>query len=65
MSKDWNIDVSARIRRLPPYLFGKLNKLRNEKRRGGVDVIDLGMGNPSDPPSQEIIDKLCECARDE
>ena len=65
MSKDWSIDVSARIRRLPPYLFGRLNKLRNEKRRGGVDIIDLGMGNPSDPPSQEIIDKLCECAHDE
>jgi len=35
-----------------------------EKRRAGKDVIDLGMGNPSDPPQQSVIDKLAEAARD-
>jgi alanine-synthesizing transaminase len=33
-------------------------------RRAGKDVIDLGMGNPTDPPEQWIVDKLCEAARD-
>lgn len=60
----WNIGVSQRILRLPPYLFGQLNALKYRKRRAGVDVIDLGMGNPSDPPSEEVVDKLCEAVRD-
>ncbi len=35
-----------------------------EKRRSGGDVIDLGMGNPSDPPADIIVDKLAEAARE-
>jgi len=35
-----------------------------EKRRAGNDVIDLGMGNPSDPPQDLVIEKLAEAARD-
>ncbi len=34
------------------------------KRRAGSDVIDLGMGNPSDPPHDMVIEKLAEAARD-
>ena len=64
MSDEWNIDVSARIRRLPPYLFARINTLRHEKRTAGVDIIDLGMGNPADMPPPKVIDKLCECVRD-
>ena len=64
MSDEWTIDVSPRIRRLPPYLFGQINALKDAKRRAGVDIIDLGMGNPLDPPPQTIVDKLCEAARD-
>jgi len=64
VSDGWNIDVSLRIRRLPHYLFARINALRDQKRREGVDVIDLGMGNPHDAPPREIIDKLCESARD-
>ena len=64
MSDDWTIGVSPRLRRLPPYLFGRLNALKHRKRVDGVDIIDLGMGNPSDPPPAQVIDKLCESARD-
>ena len=64
MIDDWKIPVSQRIRRLPPYLFGRINALRDQKRREGVDIIDLGMGSPHDMPSPKIIDKLCEKARD-
>jgi len=64
VSEEWTIDVSQRIRRLPPYLFGRLNALLLEKRRAGVDVIDLGMGNPSDPAPADVIEKLCETAHD-
>ena len=58
------IEVAPRVRGLPPYLFGKINELKSRKRRDGIDVIDLGMGNPTDPPESWVIDKLCEAARD-
>src|SRR5271169_1165311 len=61
----FRIDVADRVKRLPPYLFGKINDLKYRKRRAGVDIIDLGMGNPSDVPDPQVIDKLCEAARDE
>ena len=49
-SRPFDVDVASRVHRLPPYLFGRINQLLLEKRRAGSDVIDLGMGNPSDPP---------------
>ncbi len=58
------IEPAQRIKRLPPYLFGRLNALKLAKRQQGADIIDLGMGNPSDPAPQTVIDKLCEAARD-
>jgi alanine-synthesizing transaminase len=45
-------------------MFGRINNLLYQKRRAGHDVIDLGMGNPSDPPEPEVIAKLAEAARD-
>ncbi len=58
------VEVADRLKRLPPYLFGKLNALKYEKRRAGGDIIDLGMGNPTDATPQPIIDKLCDAVRD-
>lgn len=64
-SDEYSIDVALRLRRLPPYLFGKLNQIKYEKRKEGFDVIDLGMGNPNDPTPEPIVDKLCQAARDQ
>jgi len=61
---DFKIEPSQRIKRLPPYLFARLNALKNAKRRAGADLIDLGMGNPVDGAPQIVVDKLCEAARD-
>jgi alanine-synthesizing transaminase len=63
-SEPFTIDVSTRLRRLPAYLFARINALKAEKRRAGADVIDLGMGNPIDPSPGFVIDKLAEAARD-
>jgi len=60
----FKIDVSARIARLPPYLFGRINKMKYDKRVAGIDIIDLGMGNPTDPTPESVIEKLSEAARD-
>lgn len=60
----FEVQPAARVLRLPPYMFGRINSLLYEKRRQGQDVIDLGMGNPSDPPDPLVIDKLADAARD-
>lgn len=61
---EFTVNIATRVKRLPPYLFGRLNALKYEKRRNGIDVIDLGMGNPNDPTPKPIIDKLCEAVQD-
>jgi len=61
---EFKIEPAQRIKRLPPYLFGRLNALKLAKRQQGADIIDLGMGNPFDPAPQIVIDKLCEAAGD-
>ncbi len=61
---DFMIQPSQRISRLPPYLFARINALKHKKRQQGVDIIDLGMGNPSDPTPEPIVEKLCEAVRD-
>ena len=63
-NRPFSIEVAERVRRLPPYLFAQINRLKDEKRRAGDDVIDLGMGNPSDPPQDLVVEKLAEAARD-
>jgi len=62
--QSFKIDVSSRIQRLPPYLFGRINKMKYEKRVAGIDIIDLGMGNPTDPTPECVVDKLKEAAID-
>jgi alanine-synthesizing transaminase len=61
----FRIQVAERVQRLPPYLFGRINALKDQMRRAGRDVIDLGMGNPTDVPDPIIIDKLCDAAHDD
>ncbi len=60
----FEIKVADRVAALPPYLFGRINKMKYEKRVAGVDIIDLGMGNPTDPTPDIVVDKLAEAARD-
>ena len=49
-----------RIKRLPPYVFAEVNRLKAAARARGADIIDLGMGNPDLPTPQHIVDKLVE-----
>jgi alanine-synthesizing transaminase len=49
-----------RIRRLPPYVFEEVNRLKAGLRAKGVDIIDFGMGNPDMPTPKHIVDKLQE-----
>ena len=51
-----------RIRRLPPYVFEQVNKIKAQARANGADIIDLGMGNPDLPAPRLVIEKLVETA---
>lgn len=62
--KPFKIETSSRIARLPPYLFARINKMKYDMRVAGKDIIDLGMGNPTDPTPDVIVDKLAEAAKD-
>lgn len=60
----FSIPVADRVNRLPPYMFGAINKRKHQLRVDGVDVIDLGMGNPTDPPDPLIVQKVEEAMSD-
>jgi len=51
------------VRRLPPYVFEQVNRLKASARAAGADIIDLGMGNPDLPTPRHIVDKLADTAR--
>lgn len=51
-----------RIKRLPPYVFEQVNKIKAAERAKGVDIVDLGMGNPDLPAPRHVIEKLVETA---
>ncbi len=53
----------ARLDRLPPYVFTRVNKIKMDARHAGEDIIDLGMGNPDMPTPKHIVDKLVEASR--
>ncbi|WP_163272841.1 LL-diaminopimelate aminotransferase [Chelativorans alearense] len=53
-----------KVRRLPPYVFEQVNRLKASARSLGADIVDLGMGNPDLPTPQAIVDKLCDVVRD-
>lgn len=52
-----------KIKRLPPYVFEEVNKLKARMRATGTDIIDFGMGNPDLPVPEHIVEKLVENAR--
>lgn len=56
---------SKSLSRLPPYLFVKLNAVKEEAVRRGRSLIDLGMGNPDRPTPVHVVDALCRAVREE
>ncbi len=51
-----------RIKRLPPYVFEQVNRIKAAARASGADIIDLGMGNPDLDAPRHVIAKLVETA---
>ena len=55
MSLNW-ISQANRLSALPPYVFARLDELKAHAREQGLDLIDLGMGNPDGSAPQPVID---------
>jgi LL-diaminopimelate aminotransferase len=60
-----NIELSDRIKHLPPYLFAEIDRLKAEQIKKGVDVIDLGVGDPDLPTPKHIIAALQKAAEEQ
>ncbi len=56
-------ELSERIKVLPPYLFAELDRRKQEKIQQGVDVIDLGVGDPDLPTPEPIVEALKAAAQ--
>src|SRR5579872_3025361 len=52
-----------RIQKLPPYVFAVINEMKAKSRAAGLDVVDLGMGNPDGATPRAIVSKLVEASR--
>ena len=55
MTLDW-IAPAERIQKLPPYVFARLDELKAKAREQGLDLIDLGMGNPDGATPQPVVE---------
>jgi LL-diaminopimelate aminotransferase len=55
---------AKRIDNLPPYLFARIDEMKAKKRGEGVDVIDLGVGDPDLPTPPHIVQALIDAAQD-
>jgi LL-diaminopimelate aminotransferase len=59
-----NIKWAKRIEELPPYLFAEIDAKKKEMRAKGIDLIDLGVGDPDIPTPKLIVDALKAAAQD-
>ena len=57
------IEVATRIKTLPPYLFAAIDKMKQEAIARGVDIINLGIGDPDLPTPAPIIESLGKAAK--
>ena len=56
--------IAQRIQKVPPYLFAEIDKKKEAAIEKGVDIINLGIGDPDQPTPAHIINQLTESARD-
>ena len=52
-----------RIKRIPPYIFAQIDEKKAEAQSRGIDIIDLGIGDPDLPTPDFIIDKMIEAVK--
>ena len=57
------VSYAKRITALPPYLFAEVDRAKQQKIKEGVDVVDLGVGDPDTPTPDYVIESLCKAVR--
>ncbi len=55
---------AERLKKLPPYLFKELDRKRDEAISKGVDVIDLGVGDPDLPTPEPVVEEMKKAVQD-
>jgi len=55
---------ALRMSSLPPYLFARIDEMKIKQQEKGVDIIDLGVGDPDLPTPPHIVESLCRAAKD-
>ncbi len=58
------MENSNRIKNLPPYLFAEIDKMINNAKAEGMDVINFGIGDPDQPTPENIVNKMKEAIQD-
>ncbi len=56
--------LARRLAKLPPYLFAEIDRLKREAIQRGMDIINLGIGDPDLPTPPHIVKRLQEAATD-
>jgi len=56
--------MADRLRNMPPYLFARIDEMKAEALSRGVDVIDLGVGDPDVPPPEKVARRLAEAVHE-
>ncbi len=59
-----DVTLAQRLKKLPPYLFADLRRKIAQARANGVQVINLGIGDPDRPTPDPVVDELCRAVRD-
>ncbi|MEK6682383.1 MAG: LL-diaminopimelate aminotransferase [Nitrospirota bacterium] len=59
------VDRAKRIKNLPPYLFASIDKMKQEAIKNGMDIINLGIGDPDIPTPPNIVKRLQEAVKNE
>jgi len=53
-----SVQLSDRVKHLPPYLFASIDKMKQDALAKGVDLIDLSIGDPDIPTPRHIVDAM-------
>jgi len=53
-----NVELASRVKNLPPYLFATIDKMKQETKAKGVDLIDLSIGDPDIPTPGHIVEAM-------
>ncbi len=59
------VERAERIKNLPPYLFASIDKMKQEAVKKGIDIINLGIGDPDIPTPPNIVKRLQEAVKNE